>query len=151
MRTSADERLLAPCAARPLSRTSTRPGLRCARWKAIEAPTTPAPMTMMSAVLAPARMGTPSSAPEIPEHLVRGVVARGPRHAAARMRARAAEIEVAHGSAVARPARNRTHEEELLEHQVAVEDVPLGEAVGALEIEGGEHLPGLDRGRDVRR
>src|SRR5215471_18661746 len=153
MRTSADERLLLPWAARPRSRTSTRPARRFARWKAIEAPTTPAPTTMKSAVLAPAGMATlaTSCAPEVREDLVGGVVARRAGHASARMRAGSAEIEAADGRPVARPARHRAHEEELLEHQVAVEDVALGEAVGALEIERRQHLPGLDRARDVRR
>src|SRR3990172_1149956 len=153
MRTSADERLLLPWAARPLSSTSTRPALRFARWKAIEAPMTPAPRTMKSAVLDPFGMAPSrsSSAPEILEDLVGGVVARRPGDATARMRARAAQIEAAHRRPVARPAGNRTHEEELLQHQVAVEDVPLRQAVGALEIERRQDLPGLDRARNVRR
>src|SRR5262245_57209729 len=117
MRTSADERLLPPCPARPWSSTSTRPAFRFARWKAIEAPITPEPMTRKSAVRSRACMEAPPGSPappEVGERLVGGVVAGRPGHAAPRMRAGAAEVEPAHGAAVARPAGHRPHEEELL-------------------------------------
>src|SRR5262245_53652909 len=153
MRTRADERLLLPCAARPRSTTSTRPARRLARWKAMEAPVTPAPMTRKSAVRAAPGMGarSTSSAPPVREDLARRVVARRAGDAAPRMCAGAAEVEPVHRRAVARPARDRAHEEELVQHQVAVEDVPLGEPGGALQVERSEHVPGLDRARDVRR
>src|SRR5215510_1948553 len=145
MRTSADERLLPPCPARPWSSTSTRPAFRRARWNAIEAPTTPEPMTRKSAVRSRACMAAlpGSPAPEVGERLVGRVVAGRPAHAAPRMRAGAAEVEAAHGAAVAREAGDRPHEEELLQHEVAVEDVALGESIGALEVERGQHLPRL--------
>src|SRR6266568_1382777 len=152
MRTSAEDRPLPPCPASPLSITITRPALRRARWKAIEAPMTPAPRMTMSAVrVSLTSCSRFSLVPEVPEDLVGGVVPRRAGHPAAGMGARAAQVEPADGRAVLRPPRDRAHEEELLQRQVAVEDVPLGEAVGALEVERRQDLPRLDRPRHVRR
>ena len=53
---------------------------------------------------------------------------------------RAAHVEVADRRAVARPARHRAQEEELLERQLALEDVAFGEAELALEVERRQHL-----------
>ena len=66
---------------------------------------------------------------------MRRIESRRARHAAARMRAGAAEIERADRRRVTRMARQRAHEEELVGPQVAVEDVALGDAEDVLEIE----------------
>src|SRR5689334_22513896 len=50
MRISAEERPLPPWPTWPLSITTILPAFRFARWKAIEAPITPAPRITMSAV-----------------------------------------------------------------------------------------------------
>ena len=70
---------------------------------------------------------------------------------AARVRAGAAEVEALDRRAVLRVARDRPHEEELLEVQVAVEDVALGQAVGALEVERRQDLPRDDGAGHVGR
>ena len=46
-----------------------------------------------------------------------------------------AEIEVIERSFVIRPARDRTHEHELIEHQLTVVEVAFGETVGLFEVE----------------
>ena len=50
-----------------------------------------------------------------------------------------------------RPARRRPQEEQLLERQLAVEDVALGQPELALEVERRQHLPVQDDVADVRR
>src|SRR5207245_6170726 len=75
---------------------------------------------------------------------------RGAHDAAAGVRLRAAHVEVLDRRAVLRPARDRTEEEELLERQLALEDVPFGEAELAVEIEGREHLTADDDLLQVR-
>ena len=57
-----------------------------------------------------------------------GELARRSHHAAAGMSPRAAQVEPAHRRAIAAPTRHRSLEEELLEAQLAVEDVAFGEA-----------------------
>ena len=67
------------------------------------------------------------------------------------MRSRTAQVEAGDGRAVARPPRHWAHEEELLEGQVAVEDVALGEPVGALEVERSQDLTSHHCPRHVGR
>ncbi len=55
--------------------------------------------------------------------------------AAARVRARAAQVESRDGRAVPGPTEDRAHREELIERRLAVEDVAAGQAVGRLEVE----------------
>ena len=57
------------------------------------------------------------------------------------MRARAAEVEAAHGRAVLRPVEERAHREELVERRLAVEDVAARQAEGLLEVDGRQDLP----------
>ena len=52
--------------------------------------------------------------------------------------------------AVARPVEQRTHGEELVERQFAVEDVAAGEAVGVFQILRGDDLVAQDQLRQVR-
>ena len=46
----------------------------------------------------------------------------------------AAEIKIINGRLVIRPARYRTHEEELIDHKLTVVEVAFGETVGGFEI-----------------
>lgn len=54
------------------------------------------------------------------------------------MHAASAEIQSVNGGFVIGPAWDRTHEQELVEHELAVVEVAFGEAVGLLEVEGCE-------------
>src|SRR2546426_2101530 len=91
-----------------------------------------------------------ASAPDVPQDLARGVLARGAHDAAAGMRAGAAQVETADRRAVVRPARGRTEEEQLIGGHLAVEDVPLGETEDLLQIPRAEDLARDDRLLDVR-
>ena len=77
--------------------------------------------------------------------------ARRAHDAAAGVRARAALVQPADRRAVLRPARRRPQEEELVQRQLALEDVALGEAGDALDVGRREHLPVQDGRLDVRR
>src|SRR5262249_15391471 len=61
--------------------------------------------------------------------------------AAAGMRRRSAHPQVLHRRRVLRPAGHRSCEEQLLQRQLALEDVAFGEPELALEIERRQHLP----------
>src|SRR5262245_3450872 len=67
------------------------------------------------------------------------------------MRAGAAHVEAAHGAAIAGPAGDGTQEEELLQRQLALENVALREAPLALEVERREHLTVADDLPDIGR
>ena len=88
---------------------------------------------------------------QVGQHPVGRVVAGGTGDPAARMRARAAQVQPAHRGGVPRPARHRPHVEQLVRLDVAVEDVALGEPVGPLQVERGEHLAGDHGTGHVRR
>src|SRR5262249_2410150 len=61
------------------------------------------------------------------------------------MRAGAAQIEILDRRRGAGPREERTADEQLIERQLAVEDVAAGEAVVALEVERRDHLARDDR------
>ena len=82
--------------------------------------------------------------------LERGDAARGAHEAAAGMGRRAAHPQAVHRRAVAGPAGHGPVEEELLERQLALEDVALGEADPLLDVERREHLLADDQVADVR-
>ena len=63
----------------------------------------------------------------------------------------AAHVEVLHRRAVAGPARHGPQEEELLEGQLALEDVALGEAPLALQVQRRQHLAVQDELLQVGR
>src|SRR5215213_3113465 len=67
------------------------------------------------------------------------------------MRRRSAHPQVLDRRLVLRPARYRAREEELLERQLALEDVALGQPEVAFEVEWRQHLPVQDDVADVRR
>jgi hypothetical protein len=60
------------------------------------------------------------------------------------MGAGAAQEKATDRSLVARPVENGAHGEELIERQLAVENVAAGETVGCFEILGGDDLDALD-------
>src|SRR3954468_24205675 len=68
--------------------------------------------------------------------------------AAAGMRGRAAHIKVLHRSAVLRPPRHWTQEEQLLERQLALEDVAFGQSKLAFQVKRRDDLPSADDALD---
>ena len=82
---------------------------------------------------------------------LRRVPSRRAHDSAARMRRRSAHVEVPDRRAVLRPAGGGTEEEELFERELALEDVPLGEAEVAFDVERRQHLTVEDEVLDVRR
>src|SRR5205807_2531556 len=66
-------------------------------------------------------------------------------NSASGMRSCSAEIESVNGRAVLRPSSHGTHKEKLLQAQIAMEDVALGQTIGAFQIQRRKHLPGHDR------
>jgi hypothetical protein len=46
-----------------------------------------------------------------------------------------AQIEVVDRRPVVRPARHRTHEQELVEHELTVVEVAFGETIGGFQVE----------------
>src|SRR5713226_10368996 len=79
---------------------------------------------------------------EVVDDFAGGVGAGSAGEAVAGMRAGAAEIEAADGSAVARPVEQRAEGEELVEGQFAVKDVASGEAVSFFEVMRSDDLSG---------
>src|SRR5437764_2619300 len=71
--------------------------------------------------------------------------------AAAGVRGRAAHIKVLHRRAVLRPSRDRTQEEQLLERELALEDVSFGQSELAFQVERRDHLASTDDALDVGR
>src|SRR5215471_3078552 len=60
------------------------------------------------------------------------------------MRAGAAEIKILDRRAIASPARNWSHKEDLVEAHFSVVNTPLAEAKGLLQIDGRQNLPVQD-------
>src|SRR5207237_1599757 len=79
-----------------------------------------------------------------PEDAQRRVAARSAHDAAARMRGRSAHPQIANRRRVLRPPGNRAREEQLLERQLALEDVAFREPELALEVERRQNLPVQD-------
>src|SRR5262245_58408688 len=67
------------------------------------------------------------------------------------MRRRSAHPEVPNRRLVLRPARNRPREEQLLERQLALEDVALGQPELALDVERRQYLAMEDDVAEIRR
>ena len=74
------------------------------------------------------------------EHFPRGIVTGKSRDAAARMRAGAADIETFDRRPISCPARNRTHEQQLIESHIGVVVMAFGKAEDFRQIEWGKHL-----------
>src|SRR5437868_10520983 len=72
--------------------------------------------------------------PQIAQHFPRAVVAGRAGDAAARMGARAAQVEPLERSAIVRVAQHRSRRPELIERKLAVEDVAADQAEVALEV-----------------
>src|SRR5687768_11946112 len=80
-------------------------------------------------------------ASEIFEDFAGRIQAGEARDAIARMCARAAHVQPAYGRAISRPSQQRTHREELVERQLAMEDVASGQTVCRFQIDRRDHLP----------
>src|SRR5690606_19180288 len=83
------------------------------------------------------------------EDATRGVVTGGAGNAATRMRAGPAKPQAFKGCAVSCEAWHGPHEEKLLEIDVAVKDISLGDAEGLLEVERRQDLARDDRAWNV--
>src|SRR6266404_7339585 len=79
------------------------------------------------------------------------VGAGGAGEAVAGMGAGAAEEKATNRSFIARPIENRAHGEELIERELAVENVAAGEAVGSFQIKRRDDLHVFDEIGQVRR
>ncbi len=64
---------------------------------------------------------------------------------------RAAHPEIADRRGVLRPTRDRPHEEQLVEGELPVKNIPLGQAEVALQIERRHHLPMQNALPDIGR
>src|SRR5205085_4229158 len=93
----------------------------------------PAPTTMASYDLCATGSGGPSG-PERTEHLERGDPARRSHDPASGMHRRPAHPQVPQRRPVPRPARNRPVEEQLLQRQLALEDVALRQTEALLDV-----------------
>ncbi len=111
-------------------------------------PTLPPFLPIPDCRLAPGR-SAPS--PHVAQDLARRVVPRNAGHAAARMRAGAAEVQAAHRRPVVAVTEHRSRREQLVERQRAVEDVAADEPELALEIERRERATAEDAGLEIRR
>src|SRR5262249_29642968 len=67
------------------------------------------------------------------------------------MRARTAEIELADGGTIARPASQWAQAEQLVQAEIAVKNVPTRETVLPLHVQRREHLTVHDGRANVRR
>src|SRR5512139_2854361 len=85
-----------------------------------------------------------------PERHSRGVAARRATDAAAAVHAAAAQEQSVHRRAVIRPAGHRAHEQRLVEDQLAMVQVALGESPLLLEVERRDRAHLADAGLEGR-
>ncbi len=85
------------------------------------------------------------------QDLLGRVVPAGGHDAAARVRARAAQVQAVDRRRVLRQRRRRAHERHLVQALLALEDVAAEQPEDPLEVRRGEHLVVHDRVLDVRR
>src|SRR5215469_8323423 len=119
------------------SSTVTDPALSLVRPKAVEVPVTPAPTIrksgapIVTCVPSTGRSpGTPASAAaraQMRQYPAGGVIAGGAGHAAAGMRARSAQVQPVHRRGVPGPPGHRPHVEELVDPDIAMEDVAFSQ------------------------
>ena len=67
------------------------------------------------------------------------------------MSPRTCQIEALDRGRVARPARDRPHEQDLIQGQIALVEMTLSEAEPRFDVPGAEHLPIDDRAGEIRR
>jgi hypothetical protein len=87
---------------------------------------------------------------EFTQYGVRRNVTRGPRNPAARVRAGATQVQAINRCFVPCPACHRAHDEQLVQADIAVEDVAFGDAEAAFQVERGNHIPAHNRCRYIR-
>src|SRR5207302_3310932 len=82
-----------------------------------------------------------TSAPCVAQNLTRGIVPRQTGHPAAGMCARAAHVEALERPAVIAMSKHRPGGEKLIERQLTVKDVAIGQAKLAFQIQWGKRAP----------
>src|SRR6186997_2371056 len=87
------------------------------------------------------RLADAENSPQVANDLPSRVVPRHARDAAAGVRPGAAEIEACQRQAIVAVPQDRARAEELVQRQLAVEDVAPHKTEGALEVQGGENAP----------
>ena len=122
-------------------RTADIPNIRCSPAKT--KPRAALPGTVLNAL--PSQAAARSRA----DNLDGCIASRHPGHAAARMCARPAQVEARHRHAVVGIAQHRAGAEQLVEAQLAVEDVAVQQAEAPLQVERREHLPAQHAGLEV--
>ena len=80
-----------------------------------------------------------------------GIITRRAGYAAARMRARAAQIKRINWRFVLRPLGQRTHKKHLLKRNVTVEDIAFRNAKGLFQVRWREHTPRNNRAGNIWR
>src|SRR5579859_4465374 len=108
------------------------------------APTIPSPPRILARALQPPPL-------EVGEDFGRGIVSRRAGHAAAGMGSRTAHIEAGHRRAVIGMAQHRPRREQLVQVELAMEDVAADQAEGAFEVERAVDLHAQHRLLEVRR
>lgn len=79
--------------------------------------------------------------PAVRENRVSGIMARSPRHAAARVRSRAAKIKPLKWHPIISGAKQRSRAEQLVEPHFAMKDVAANQPEAPLEIKWRVDLP----------
>src|SRR5438477_6085809 len=74
------------------------------------------------------------------QHLARAIESRRPHHAAAGVRARAAQKQSLHRRPVARPPRHGPHHKHLVQTHFTMENIAAGDAKPALQVERRQNL-----------
>src|SRR5512135_3656925 len=130
-----------PSTSRASSKSTFTPAL--ARYVAATRPLMPPPMMMRSRVI--------GSLPPVAQDAERRQTSRCAHDATAGVGPGAALIEAPDRGAVLRPARRRPEEEELVQRQLSLEDVPFGQSGGALDVGRRDDLPVENRLLEIRR
>src|SRR5687768_8810389 len=127
----------------------SRPAL--ARYAAHTRPLWPAPITIarFRSVILPA-LGHEIGPAQIEQNFARCIGARGRHYAAARVRAGAAHIKAADRPAILRVTGERPVEQQLIQRELALENVALGEPHFVLELTRRAHLDVPDEILEVR-
>jgi len=98
----------------------------------------------MLSPLPPAALGAPRTALraklKLFQHHLRRITPTRAANAASRVDTAAAQIQPINRRFVVRPTREGAHEQELVEHELAVVEVAFGEGVGGFKVKRGERF-----------